>query len=157
MKIPNWAQDLTLSAILFLQSRGIKAELPEVVWRHSSSRYSSGHGGYGKVTVVAGTNRTDAKMTLLHEIAHTIAKPEDKPLSEKRQAEWAKRIGIEKARQLVSRRIWHTAEFWDIVWMLYREMGLPIRYCQHREYEYMKGASAGYKRNKMLAHNEGLH
>lgn len=43
---PKWAQDLTVNAILFLQSKGLDAELPELHWRHGASQQSSGHASW---------------------------------------------------------------------------------------------------------------
>ncbi len=42
MATPKWAQDLTITAILYLQSKGLKAELPELTWRHGMGYQSSG-------------------------------------------------------------------------------------------------------------------
>ncbi len=122
MKVPAWAQDLTINAMLYLESKGYAADLPELRWRHSHYNASSGvccHGDH--ITVTAGTKRRDARMVLLHELAHWVL-----PTCEH-----------------------HGNLFWRTAFDLYRAMGLPLRICVNRESRCL-GRSA--KRLNKLAH-----
>jgi len=124
MNPPKWAQGLTLNAILYLQStRYVGLELPRLTWRHAHNRScSSGiswHDRSKGINVNAGTDRTDAKLVLLHELAH-----------------WARPLGES-----------HSDAFWDLAWELYRWAKLPMRYCKWREAEYRKGSIAAYHRS----------
>jgi len=136
MNTPKWAQDLTVNAILFIQSTTtLKPELPDIKWRKRTSRKfdfssnseykirsncSSGVCYKNHITICAGSNRIDCKLVILHELAH-----------------WSRPWGEH-----------HSPEFWDLCWVLYREFKLPIRYCKQREVEYRKGALAAYHRTK---------
>lgn len=118
---PKWAQDLIIDACLYL---GLEA-IPVVNWRHRKAKSSSGRAWYprpprneGRIIINAGTDRIDARLTILHELAH-IAVPGH-----------------------------HTDAFWDTCWDLIRWNRLPIRYCLKRETEYRKGAAAAYHRGK---------
>ena len=117
--IPKWAQELTVDACEYL---GIEA--PQITWRHRrGKKNSSGRTWFsgllgGRVTVNAGTLRTDAKMVLLHELVHI-----------KTQGD-------------------HTSEFWDECWRIYRWAKLPMRYCLKREAAYRKGSVPAYHRIK---------
>lgn len=132
MKTPNWAQDLILDASLYLQSIGYKAELPDIHWRNAPrgrwlgvKRKTSSGICYAKhITIVAGRDHMDCKLTILHELAHWALPTTD-------------RIGHEA----------HTPHFWNIAWQLYREFKLPIRYCKEREGNYMKGALVAYRKS----------
>ena len=149
MKTPKWVEKLALEALVYLEGQGYKVATPTIRWRRGHIRHSSGR-TFGKETIVvtAGTSRKDAKLVLLHEIAHTVA--ESKP--QYWNIEKAKRNGWifpqEPTKPIVVRSICHTAEFWDVAWKLYRCAKLPIRYCQEREYAYKAGAQVAYRRNK---------
>lgn len=138
---PKWAQDLLINALLHLESEGHKINVPTLNWRRGTHYRSSGNANQDKITITAGTNRLDQKLVLLHEIVHTVAKP---------QGQYIKIDPHTRVRHL-SRRTWHTAEFWDIAWSLYRWAKLPIRYCQKREYSYKVGARVAYRRNRNKA------
>ena len=127
MNTPNWAQDLILDAILFLQSKGYNSELPDIKWRKPMSRYSgnrctnsSGVCYRTHITICAGKNRVDCKLVILHELAHWVLPQSDH----------------------------HSNIFWDVAWMLYREYKLPIRYCFKREAAYKKLSIKAYHRSK---------
>jgi hypothetical protein len=125
MTTPKWAQELILDASLYLESKGYAAVLPDITWRHGSKFQSSGHASRtNHITITAGRDRLDAKLVLLHEYAHIHAKPAP------------------------GSHIWHSGEFWNLAWDLYRWAKLPIRYCQQREYSYKVGAQVGYRRNR---------
>mgnify|MGYP001589009242 CR=1 FL=1 len=115
---PEWAQDLMLNALLY---KGFD-DIPELVWRHTKREVSSGvySPRTKQIRIMAGSDRKDAKLVLLHEIAHFITP----------------RKGS----------IFHTGIFWDITWDLYRWAKLPIRYCLKREGHYKKGATLAYHR-----------
>lgn len=114
---PKWAQDLTLDALLFARSNRV----PTLVWRRSKGhKSSSGHTDhyYTKIVITAGSNRTDQKLLLLHELAHFITRNS------------------------------HTPKFWDMAWKLYRWAKLPMRHCKAREFEYKAEAKAAYIRQR---------
>ncbi len=120
MTTPKWAQELTLNAILYIQSTSnLKPELPDIRWRKAHGRKcSSGVCYKSHITLVAGSDRTDCKLVLLHEIAHWV------------------NIGEH-----------HSPKFWDIAWQLFREFKLPLRYCKVRESSYRKGSLIAYHRS----------
>jgi hypothetical protein len=118
---PKWAQDLIIDACLYL---GLE-DIPVVDWRHRKAKSSSGRAWYprpprneGRIIINAGSDRTDCRLTILHELAH-IRQPKG-----------------------------HTDAFWAVTWDLIRWAKLPIRYCLQRETEYRKGAAAAYHRSK---------
>ncbi len=123
MIAPKWAQELTLNAVLYIQSlpgHG-RTELPNLTWRHRQGKESSGTLFYNRnkgISLNAGRLRQDIKLVLLHEIVHwTLPNNEH-----------------------------HSSKFWDLAWELYRWAGLPTRYCLNREKSYRKGAVAAYHR-----------
>ncbi len=123
MLAPQWAQDLVLAAILYLQSvSDLRPELPRILWRNAPKnckvkrKWSSGICRPSHITIVVGTDRKDCKLIILHELAHWVL-PRDQI---------------------------HSPHFWDLAWQLYREFRLPIRYCKWREGEYRKGALVAY-------------
>lgn len=117
MTAPKWAQNLLLNALIAENCE----DVPQLTWYHSRHFYSSGswHFPPAHIHITAGENRTDAKLTLLHEIAHHLALDQH-----------------------------HNDKFWDIAWRLYRYFKLPIRYCKEFEGDYRKGALVAYKRSK---------
>ncbi len=125
MNTPKWAQDLILDAILYIQSATpLTPELPDINWRHAKDRRnSSGICHPRNITIVKGSNRVDAKLVILHELAH-----------------WALPEG--------SGHEGHTPRFWDLAWQLFREFKLPIRHCKKRESEYRKGSLVAYHRSR---------
>ena len=110
MLAPKWAQDLTLNALLYWESQGNKVPNISLEWRHRSGKQSTGtaYGQSNRIRIRQGTDRVDAKLVLLHEIAHQIAKI-DNPYE------------------------YHTQRFWDIAWQLYRWAKLSVRYCLWRD------------------------
>lgn len=40
MNTPKWAQDLILDAMIYLESKGYDAELPDIKWRQSHTAWS---------------------------------------------------------------------------------------------------------------------
>jgi len=116
---PAWAQDLTLKALLWWERQGKTAPLFDLRWRHCNRPRSSGTARIIAphwIVVRAGKSRLDAKLCLLHEIAHQLTNDG------------------------------HTPEFWDVAWQLYRWAKLPMRYCIEREQYYRKGAMIAYKK-----------
>lgn len=146
---PKWAQELTIKTVLYLQSLGYKADLPELNWRHGVCRDSSGHcKNSNSITITAGKSRVDQKLVLLHEITHTVTESDIKYLD----IEQAKKRGWhfvqEPTQPIISKRMCHTDKFWDTAWMLYRWAKLPVRYCLKREQGYRKGAAVAYRRSR---------
>ena len=149
-KIPQWAQDLTIDTILYLQSQGFKVELPELVWRHGYKFHSSGHcSGKIKVIITAGKNRLDQKLVLLHELAHTVTESEPKywDIERAKKHGWIFPDG-EPDKPIIIQQRCHTDKFWDTAWDLYRYYKLPIGYCKQREGNYKKGALIAYHKSK---------
>ena len=77
----------------------------------------------GQITITAGTSRMDAKLVVLHELAHWL-QPSDTG---------------------------HSPAFWDKAWELYRQYNIPIRYARAREESYRKGSVTAYKRSLAAA------
>lgn len=128
MPPPKWAQSLLLDALVWWESQGNEAPNVFLVWRRRRVRcwrlYDADASGKanqntGRILVIAGGNRLDAKLVLLHELAH----------------------------QLVPKG--HTPVFWETAWRLYRWAKLPLRYCQRREAMHYKGAAVAYRRRKL--------
>ena len=72
---PKWAQDLMLDASVWWESQGNKVRSYNLVWRRrSKGRYSSGTTYLigTRIVVTAGSDRLDAKLILLHELAHSL-------------------------------------------------------------------------------------
>ena len=107
MKVPNWAQDLTLNTLLYLESKGYDTKIPEIKWRKSSYHWSSSGTCYNgdHITITAGKERKDQKLTLLHELAH-----------------WA-----------LPNNEHHGNNFWKLAFELYKWQGLSMRQCVNRE------------------------
>jgi hypothetical protein len=150
MKVPKWVESLVLDALVYLEEQGHQVTVPTINWRHragyDSSGRASGKDGKESITISAGKSRLDAKLVILHEIAHTgtESKPQYWNIEKAKKHGWI--FPQEPDHPIVVRNICHTDEFWDIAWKLYRWAKLPIRYCQQREYSYKAGAQAAYKR-----------
>jgi hypothetical protein len=122
MRIPNYIQDLTFDAVVYLQEQGYKVELPELKIRHPSRRHDTSGVCYkNHINLNLGTDRTDTKLVLLHELAH-----------------WAFPTN--------SGHEGHTDKFWALAWKLYKYFKLPIRYCLKRERNYRSGALVAYRK-----------
>lgn len=118
MRIPNWAQNLTLKV---LQDKNCN-DIPTLVWRRHNAYSSSGicyNDRVKGITVRAGKHapRWEQKLVLLHEVAHWL-----RPNKEN-----------------------HTPEFWKLAFQLYKENKIPIRKAIGREKDYRKGAEDGYR------------
>ena len=119
--IPQNIQELTINACIYLESKGYKFNMPDIRWRHGTSKYSSGTCYVGDhITITGGKLLIDRKMVLLHELAHWIL-----PITEH-----------------------HSEKFWDIAWDLYRRFKIPINHAKHREFKYKKTAIVSYRKNK---------
>ena len=83
MKTPNWAQDLIIDAISYLQSNGFQCDLPFIEWYNApiarwnlkrdkpAKRETSSGVCYRKyISIRQGTDRRDCKIILLHELVH---------------------------------------------------------------------------------------
>ncbi len=149
MTTPKWAEKLILDALVYLEEQGHKVSTPIVTWRHANRHNSSGC-TYDKerIVVTAGKDRTDAKLVVLHEIAHLVTESEPQYWNIERAKKRGEIFPTEPTEPIIVRNISHTAKFWDTAWQLYRWAKLPVRYCQRREYQYKAGAQVAYKRNK---------
>ena len=80
---------------------------PEIKWRKSSYHWSSSGTCYNgdHITITAGKERKDQKLTLLHELAH-----------------WA-----------LPNNEHHGNNFWKLAFELYKWQGLSMRQCVNRE------------------------
>ena len=147
---PKWAQDLVLRVALdegredipelTWHRRSVRyrpraphmrewmTERPDLQARmdRQAARLAEGSSGRAwndgsRVHVTAGTDRTDQKLVLLHELAHWLTPKEH-----------------------------HSGRFWDTAWRLYRRYGVPIRYAKLREGAYRKGALVAASRRPSL-------
>jgi hypothetical protein len=100
--IPAWAVELTTSVC---EAAG--RPLPILRWRRRDRVGSSGvtRHASGTVSVTAGSDETDARITLLHELAH-----------------W---IGPAPVRRRRARIAHHDARFWTDAFALYARHGIP--------------------------------
>lgn len=137
-KTPEWAVALTEQVC-----RDYNRTLPgELKWQEARREYSSGRTLYargkrgnklfirkksgkavvfrGAVRVVAGTNEDDAKLVLLHELAHWVCTR-------------GKAVG-------------HTVVFWKKAFELYDRYGIDMKYAFKREKDYKQTAVAVYER-----------
>lgn len=89
-------------------------------WRATPRRFSSGQAWprARRIRIEAGTERADARMVLLHELAHLLC-PEDAA---------------------------HGPIFWKTAWRLYRRHRVPIRHALWSEGSYRAGAVRAAKK-----------
>ena len=122
---PKWAQDLALDAAVWWESKGNRVTTFALQWHRHQRRNSSGtwHLVGSRIILHGGRNRLDAKLVLLHELAHVLTTTVDKDHG------WD-----------------HSPTFWDTAWSLYRWAKLPMKYCKLREFTYRKEAKASYAR-----------
>lgn len=129
---PSWAQDLVINTLIAFKP---DAEIPKLKWRKCTRESTSGKCGE-YLTINAGHRHRDAKLVLLHELAHWLLPRVRKTYG---RGEWAKELVVPQG---------HTPEFWDLAWTLYKWAGLPVSYCKSREYGYKVGARKGYLRSR---------
>lgn len=137
---PQWAAELVTQVCT---SHGKRK--PRLVWKRASyriwrggqlvrkpSRHSSGSysGGYHRILVRQGQDPIDARLVLLHELAHAMV-----PRKQKAAA-------YSNYKYSVSRG--HDKRFWTKAWRLYAKYGIPIEYAKKREWPYMVKAKAAY-------------
>jgi len=149
MATPKWAENLILDALVFMEEQGHSVTVPTIKWHKGKHRDSSGCARIGdSIHITGGKHRIDAKLVVLHELAHWAAgiKPVYWDIEKAKKQGW--HIVHEPTSPIVIKQMGHTTEFWDIAWQLYRWAKLPIRYCQQREYSYRVGAQMAYKRNR---------
>lgn len=119
--MPKWAQELVINALLYLEGKGFRAELPDIRWRHGSANDSSGTCVYNRyIVITAGKSRRDARLVLLHEVAHWVTGNEG-----------------------------HSDNFWRMAFDLFRWNKLSLRQCLAREGQ--TPAHRSVKRLKRLA------
>ncbi len=131
MNPPNWAQNLTRDTIGYLRASGYKCLMPVLRWRTKPYRKPSSGVCYpNHISITAGSSNIDAKVVLLHELAH-----------------WALSLNHDWVLPLYNiGHEGHTPEFWNLAWQLYKWAGLPEDYCLRRESNYRKGAELAYRR-----------
>jgi hypothetical protein len=98
---PDWAADIVQAACA---AAGVPE--PQVRWRRAARSASSGvtRRSVGSISVTAGTDELDHRLTLLHELAHWLA-----PQPPRRRG----------------RVLHHDARFYAIAFDLYRRHGIP--------------------------------
>ena len=98
---PAWARALVLAVCAEAD-----APTPRLAWRHRDRQMSSGvtRRHSSSISVVAGTDSTDQRLTLLHELAHLLA-----PVARRRRGRVAH----------------HDRAFYDTAFALYRRHGVP--------------------------------
>ncbi len=101
-EVPAWASELVA---LTCAETGVGP--PRVAWRHRERVASSGvtRRGTGSISVVAGTDALDQRITLLHELAHWLTLP--------------------AARPRRGRAPHHDASFYRAAFALYARHGVP--------------------------------
>ena len=117
---PKWADKLIEKVKGWCEEQGREWKAPSFEWgkwQQVNSRGSYYHSN--RIFIRLGKYRTDAKLVLLHEIAHSLTPGQH-----------------------------HNLDFWDMAWALYRMADLPIKYCQRREYPYMAKAKVSYCRSR---------
>ena len=99
---PAWARALLLAACA-----DHDVAVPRLAWRRTPRSTSSGvtRRDPGRISLVAGTDAMDQRLTLLHEIAHWLTLPSQ--------------------RQLGRRSRHHDAAFYATAFALYRRHGIP--------------------------------
>ncbi len=136
MNTPNWAHELIVDAVKYLQSEGYKCRMPVVEWRSKPYRHDSSGACYpNHISITAGKSKRDCKLVILHELAHWAL-----PFNH-RTFDW-----VFPLRN--TGHVGHTPKFWDTAWKLYLWAGLPEKYCLERERNYRKGAEIAYRRIK---------
>jgi hypothetical protein len=102
VKAPAWAAELTDTVCA---DAGVRA--PRLAWRRRSAELSTGlaRRDVGLVTVRAGTDPIDQRLTLLHELAHWLAPP--------------------PRRTRRGRTEHHGRAFYRVAFELYRRHGIP--------------------------------
>lgn len=117
MSAPDWATQLTRQVC-----KDYKRKLPKVVWWQMKRQHkSSGRAGHGRVHISAGSDATDQRLVLLHELAHHL---------------------VQKSRK--GRRESHSMRFWRLTFELYERYGVDLDYAHERERHYRQGASTAY-------------
>lgn len=111
-RLPEWAQTFAKEAIDHVNSIGTHCDYPPIKWTTKRRVSSSGYCYLDHISIVAGSDLTDAKMVILHELAHWTMH------NKKRQG--------------------HSDLFWRRVWYLYRWARLPMEHCVQREAGYKK-------------------
>ena len=79
---------------------------------------------YGEVSVRAGSDEQDAKLVLLHELAHHIV-----------------------GRTISGRRQGHSMKFWRLAFELYERYGVDMEYAFGREKGYKAKATVAYEQH----------
>lgn len=100
MTAPEWALELVAAVCA---DAGV--EVPRVAWRRRAAEHSTGvtRRHEAAISVRAGTDPLDQRLTLLHELAHWLTPP---------------------ARRRRGRSVHHGAEFYRVAFDLYRRHGL---------------------------------
>jgi len=98
---PAWARALVLAACAEAD-----APVPRITWRRADRPTSSGvtRRQAAAISVVAGTDVMDQRLTLLHELAH-----------------WLAPVARRRARRIAH----HDRTFYDVAFALYRRHGVP--------------------------------
>jgi hypothetical protein len=101
MSAPGWASDLLAQACA---DAGVAP--PRLLWRNRRGEHSTGvtRRADGTVSVRAGTDPLDQRLTLLHELAHWLAAP---------------------SRRRRGRSVHHGRAFYATAFDLYRRYGIP--------------------------------
>lgn len=131
---PQWAIDLATKVC-----KEYKRALPKQLQWYQSKRstHSSGHAGWGKIHITAGTDEQDARLVLLHELAHHI--------NQKTQKQ-KQRYVLHKRNTRVFEG--HSIRFWRLAVNLYRDNGIDMEYAFDREKDYKKKATQAFQEMK---------
>ena len=135
---PKWATSLIEETYIFLER--YDDNLPSLEWKHAKGETSSGVylSKFNKIIIRAGKSRVYQKMALLHEISHAIS-------GCKINGEYVESKNVVEYHS--SRNEWHTVEFWELAFRLYRHFNLPMKLCKDSEFAYCKRAKIGYRKS----------
>lgn len=121
MEPPRWAVRLAQKVV---EEYNI-AHVPFIEWHQRKRKGTSGCCYLDQyiISINAGTDKRDQRLTFLHEMAHVI-------LLLHKQAYRGE----------------HTEDFYELVWKLYRRHRVPIRFALDEESRYRKAAVLAYRK-----------
>jgi hypothetical protein len=113
---PSWAEEL-VKQVYIDEGRN---DVPALGWRVTYHKSSSGRAylAENRISITAGQDPVDQKLTVLHECAHQLTKQG------------------------------HTSEFWDKAWELFHRYQVPVPRALKRSGDYKKKAISAYYRSR---------
>ena len=108
---PDWAFNLLQSAVAWWRDQGHALAAPRLLWADNNGIERSGGVAFPVsqiILVIAGKSHLDAQLTLLHELVHRLAPPEEG----------------------------HGRRFWRTAWAFFQWANLTMEYCKERQGHY---------------------